>query len=251
MPTFLRSLVLLLGASLLFGCAEKSEEPADATAPALTTDEQKFGYAVGVSIGNSLKPVSKYVDGAQLKQGIDDALAGGELKMTEADRDTIQASVSQKIQADQIAERQQAATKAKEEGEKFLAENAQREGVQTTPSGLQYEVIEEGEGESPSEDDRVTVHYRGTLVDGTVFDSSYDRGAPATFALQNVIPGWTEGVQLMKPGAKYKFYLPSDLAYGEAGAGVKIPPNSVLIFDVELLSVGEEPAAAPAAPADE
>lgn len=119
----------------------------------------------------------------------------------------------------------------------FLAENAKKTGVVTTASGLQYEVLTEGSGASPSATDSVTVHYRGTTIDGTEFDSSYSRGAPATFPLNRVIAGWTEGVQLMKEGAKYRFYIPSDLAYGPRGAGQAIGPNSTLIFDIELIKV--------------
>jgi FKBP-type peptidyl-prolyl cis-trans isomerase len=144
------------------------------------------------------------------------------------------------MQERQKAERAAQAEKAKQEGEAFLAENAKREGVKTTDSGLQYEVLQEGEGKKPTAEDRVTVHYKGTLISGEEFDSSYARGQPVTFPLSNVIPGWTEGVQLMSPGAKYKFYIPSDLAYGERGAGVKIGPNETLIFEVELLSVNDE-----------
>ena len=122
-------------------------------------------------------------------------------------------------------------------GEAFLAENAKKTTIVSTASGLQYEIIEQGEGTSPSATDNVTVHYKGTTIDGTVFDSSYDRGTPATFPLNRVIAGWTEGLQLMKEGAKYRFYIPSELAYGERGAGKDIGPNSALIFDVELIKV--------------
>ncbi|WP_051906784.1 FKBP-type peptidyl-prolyl cis-trans isomerase [Methylomarinum vadi] len=122
-------------------------------------------------------------------------------------------------------------------GEAFLAENGKKDNIVTTDSGLQYEVIEQGNGASPSATDNVTVHYKGTTIDGKVFDSSYDRGAPATFPLNRVIAGWTEGLQLMKEGAKYRFFIPAQLAYGERGAGRVIGPNSALIFDVELIKV--------------
>lgn len=126
---------------------------------------------------------------------------------------------------------------AGEEGERFLEENAKKEGVQVTPSGLQYKVIEEGYGTKPKAAETVTVHYRGTLIDGTEFDSSYKRGQPVSFPLNRVIAGWTEGLQLMKTGAKYEFYIPYNLAYGERGAGTVIPPYATLIFEVELLGV--------------
>jgi FKBP-type peptidyl-prolyl cis-trans isomerase FklB len=127
------------------------------------------------------------------------------------------------------------------ESEKFLAENKAKEGVKTTASGLQYKVLKEGEGPSPKVGDTVTVNYRGTLIDGTQFDSSYDRGEPATFPLTGVIPGWTEALQLMKKGSKWMLYIPPNLAYGERGAGNRIPPNSTLIFEVELISFQETP----------
>ena len=125
-----------------------------------------------------------------------------------------------------------------EAGQKFLAENGKRDGVVTTATGLQYEVLAEGSGDSPKETEQVTVHYHGTLIDGTVFDSSVERGQPATFPVNGVIPGWVEALQLMKPGAKYKLFIPSNLAYGERGAGGSIGPNATLIFEVELISIG-------------
>jgi len=136
-----------------------------------------------------------------------------------------------------VAEMEALAAKNKAAGEAFLAENAKKEGVKVTKSGLQYKIIEEGEGPSPGPSDMATVNYRGTLIDGTQFDSSYDRGQPATFPVGGVIAGWTEALQLMKPGAKWQLFIPSDLAYGERGAGKDIGPNSTLVFDVELLSV--------------
>jgi FKBP-type peptidyl-prolyl cis-trans isomerase FklB len=141
------------------------------------------------------------------------------------------------LQAKLMAEMEVLAAKNKADGEAFLAENAKQEGVVVTSSGLQYKVLEPGEGDAPTPADTVTVNYRGTLVDGTQFDSSYDRGQPATFPVQGVIPGWTEALQLMKPGSKYQLAIPAELAYGERGAGQTIGPNSTLLFDVELISV--------------
>jgi FKBP-type peptidyl-prolyl cis-trans isomerase len=235
-----RLLAVCAAASLMFACAKQEEAPKPVE---LTTDAQKFGYAIGVDLGNSLKPVSTHVDVAALKQGLDDVTAGAAIKLDDAAREAIKTSVSQKMQEEQVKEREAAATKATEEGKKFLEENAKKPGVKTTASGLQYEVLTEGAGTSPTASDEVTVHYKGTLINGEEFDSSIARGQPVTFPLGNVIPGWTEGVQLMKPGAKYKFYIPSELGYGERGAGAKIGPNSTLIFEVELISVGkpEEP----------
>src|SRR5581483_2855080 len=144
-----------------------------------------------------------------------------------------------------MEERKALADKNQQASDQFLADNAKKPGVKTTASGLEYEVLTEGKGPHPTKDDKVTVNYKGTLIDGTVFDSSYDRGQPATFPLANVIPGWTEGLQLMTPGSKYKLYIPSNLGYGERGAGLKIGPNETLIFEVELMKVekGEAPKA--------
>lgn len=236
MPQHFRVLAVCACASLLFACAKQEEAPKPVE---LTTDAQKFGYAIGVDLGGSLKPIATHVDVTALKQGLDDINAGLEPKLDEKTREDIKNAVSQKMQEEQLAQREEASKKATEEGTQFLAENAKRPEVKTTASGLQYEVFKEGEGDSPKESDEVTVHYTGTLINGEEFDSSVSRGQPVTFPLGNVIPGWTEGVQLMKPGAKYKFYIPSALGYGERGAGAKIGPNATLIFEVELLSVGK------------
>lgn len=203
----------------------------------LETDAQKFGYAIGVDLGNSLKPVEGHVDMAALKQGLDDVSKGVEPKLDDAARADIKNSVAQIMQEEQQKERDAQAKVATEEGAKFLAENGQRDGVTTTDSGLQYEVMAEGEGDSPKATDEVTVHYKGTLLNGEEFDSSYSRGQPVTFPLGNVIAGWTEGVQLMKEGARYEFTIPSDLAYGPGGIPGVIPGGATLIFDVELIAV--------------
>lgn len=239
MHSSIRLLAAAVCTTLLLACAPKKEEDKAAAAGELTTDAQKFGYSIGIDLGKSLKPVAAHVDVAALKQGLDDASSGATPKLDDAAREEVKNTVSKKLQEEQLKAREEQATKAKEEGAKFLAENGKKEGVKTTASGLQYEVITEGSGKSPTKDDKVTVHYKGTLLNGEEFDSSYSRGEPVTFPLGNVIPGWTEGVQLMKPGAKYKFYIPSDLAYGERGAGVKLGPNQTLIFEVELISVNK------------
>lgn len=227
-------------ASLLVACAKKNDAAAtEGGDNGLTTDAQKFGYAIGIDLGKSLQPVKEEVDVAALKAGLDDAANGVEPKMDDTAREEIKTTVAKKLQEKQLKDREEQATKNKDEGAKFLAENGKREGVKTTASGLQYEVITEGKGAHPKTTDTVTVHYKGTLINGEEFDSSYSRGQPVSFPLGNVIPGWTEGVQLMTPGSKYKLYIPSDLAYGERGAGVKIGPNQTLIFEVELIAVGE------------
>jgi len=230
---------LAIAAALAVTACQKAEEAKPVKAEDLKTDAQKFGYAIGVDLAKSLKPVKDDVDIKALEAGLDAVFAGGEPVLDDATREQVKNTVAEKMQKRQMEERTATATKAKAEGEAFLAENAKKAGVKTTASGLQYEVLTEGKGDSPKATDTVTVHYKGTLINGETFDSSYDRGQPVSFPLQNVIPGWTEGLQLMKPGAKYKFVIPSALAYGERGAGAKIGPNSTLVFEVELLSLGE------------
>jgi FKBP-type peptidyl-prolyl cis-trans isomerase FkpA len=240
MLKFTRLLAALAVASLFAACAKPTGDNATATETTsgdLTTDAQKFGYAIGVDLAKSLAPVKDSVDLGSLKQGLDDASSGGTPKMDDKARQAIKETVAKKMQEKQMADRAEQAKKLQEEGEKFLAENAKKDGVKTTASGLQYEVMTEGKGAHPSATDKVKVHYKGTLINGETFDSSYDRGQPVDIPLANVIPGWTEGLQLMSPGAKYRFFIPSKLAYGERGAGVKIGPNATLIFEVELLEI--------------
>ncbi len=244
MNNSIRYLAVACALTLVAACAKQetaSTDQASSTAT-LESDAQKFGYAIGIDLGKSLQPVKEDVDITALKAGLDDAFSDGEPKMDDAAREEIKNTISRKMQERQVKLRADQASKAGAEGEKFLTENGQREGVKTTDSGLQYEVLTEGDGKHPTAEDTVTVHYKGTLINGEEFDSSYSRGQPVTFPLKNVIPGWTEGVQLMSTGAKYKFYIPAKLGYGERGAGVKIGPNETLIFEVELLSF-EAPAA--------
>ena len=163
--------------------------------------------------------------------------AGGQLKLDEAEAQVIVQEFFQKQEEKQRAAAAEMGKKAKEEGEKYLAENAKKEGVVTLPSGLQYLVIKEGNGKRPKATDKVKCHYEGMLVDGTLFDSSVQRGEPATFPLNQVIAGWTEGLQLMTEGSKYRFFIPYTLGYGERGAGASIPPFAALVFDVELIEV--------------
>lgn len=191
----------------------------------------KLSYAWGVLMGKQLMAMGvKALDTNTFKNGVDVAFNGGTPEISEEE--------CQKIINEYLTELQaKAESMAKEAGAKFLEENKKREGIKETASGLQYIVEKEGEGAQPSATDEVTVHYTGRLLDGTVFDSSVQRGEPATFPLNRVIPGWTEGVQLMKEGAKYTFFIPSDLAYGAQGVPNAIPPHSTLIFDVELIKV--------------
>lgn len=194
----------------------------------------KLSYAWGLAMGQQLKGMGvKEIDSESFKDGVKVAFDGGEPAMPVEE--------AQKMINDYLTELQEKAVKAaREAGEKFLAENKGKEGVKVTPSGLQYLVEKEGTGAQPSAEDEVTVHYTGRLLDGTVFDSSVNRGEPATFPLNRVIPGWTEGVQLMKEGAKYVFFIPSDLAYGPQGVPNAIPPHSTLIFEVELIKVNKK-----------
>lgn len=229
-----RILALVLAAGLATACAKK-DGAGDASE--LTTDPQKFGYSIGVDIGKSLKPVADEVDIAALVAGLEETIAGKEPRLSDEVREQVKSDITRKLQQKQMEERLAKAATAKDAGAKFLAENGKREGVKTTASGLQYEVLTEGAGASPKPADKVKVHYKGTLIDGTEFDSSYARNQPVEFPLGNVIPGWTEGLQLMKVGGKSKLYIPSELAYGERGAGAKIGPNETLIFEVELLNV--------------
>lgn len=192
---------------------------------------EKLSYALGMVIGHNLKGMNvTNLNSADFAQAVADVLAGEKTALTD---DEAQTTVSTFLQQQQ--EEQSKAARA--EGEAFLAENAKKEGVTVLPSGLQYTVLREGEGRKPAATDSVKCHYEGTLTNGTVFDSSYRRGEPATVPLNGVIAGWTEGVQLMAEGAKYRFFIPYNLAYGERGAGQSIPPYAALIFDVELIEV--------------
>lgn len=206
----------------------------------LETDAQKLGYTVGMDIGNSLQQQSGDIDLDAMFAAVRDVLEGNDTQLTTEEAAAIRQDYLARRREAAAAEREQLAAENLAEGEAFLAENANKSGVTVTDSGLQYEVVTEGDGARPAATDQVTVHYRGKLLNGQEFDSSYSRGQPATFALNRVIPGWTEGVQLMPVGSTYKFYIPSDLAYGANGAGQSIGPNATLIFDVELISIGDQ-----------
>jgi FKBP-type peptidyl-prolyl cis-trans isomerase FklB len=207
----------------------------------LKSEKDKLGYSIGFDMGSSIKRNGIDVDPRILTKAIQDALSGGKPLMTEQEmRESITA-----FQKDMAAKQQEKMKvlggKNRKEGAAFLAENSKKEGVKALPSGLQYMVLAEGAGKQPKATDTVTVQYRGTLIDGAEFDSSYKRGQPATFALNQVIKGWTEGVQLLKEGGKIRLFVPSELAYGDRGAGAQIGPNAALIFEIELISIGQAP----------
>jgi len=195
----------------------------------LKNQKEKVSYIIGMDIGSNLKRQSIDVDPNIFAKGIKDALSGEKPLLTE-----------QEIQETMMAFQKEMMEKQKKRGEVFLAENKNKEGVKTLPSGLQYKVIKAGTGKIPKLNDTVTTHYRGTLIDGTEFDSSYKRGQPVSFPVSGVIPGWTEALQLMQEGAKWQLFIPSNLAYGERGAGGIIGPNATLIFEIELISIQEK-----------
>ena len=198
----------------------------------------KVSYALGLGIGRQLAQMgASELNIDDFAAAIKDVIAGNELKVSNREAQTIVQDYFRKQEEKLNAERAEKGKVAKAEGEKYLAENAKKEGVVTLPSGLQYMVLKEGDGKKPKATDQVKCHYEGFLIDGTVFDSSIQRGEPAVFPLNQVIAGWTEGLQLMQEGAKYRFFIPYILGYGEGGAGASIPPYAALIFDVELLEV--------------
>jgi FKBP-type peptidyl-prolyl cis-trans isomerase FklB len=197
------------------------------------TLQEKISYIIGRDMAANLQKQGIEIEAESFMKGLKEVIAGEPSSLTQQDIQMAMMALQQEMQQKQGAkgsENQQA-------GEAFLAENKNKDGVKTLPSGLQYQVLQEGTGKSPSASDKVTTHYHGTLIDGTVFDSSYERGQPATFPVNGVIAGWTEALQLMKEGAKWRLFIPANLAYGSQGAGDVIGPNTALIFDVELISV--------------
>lgn len=234
------AILLVLGfvAVQLTGVAEEaaktSAPPAEVRVAAdLKTQQQKASYSVGVNIGRNFKSQSMEVELGALLKGIQDGMGSGATLLGEADmRAALQA-----LQAEMMAKRSSAGDRNKKAGEEFLAANKAQPGVVALPSGLQYKVLQEGSGPKPKASDTVTTHYRGTLIDGTEFDSSYGRGEPAQFRVGGVIAGWTEALQLMPVGSKWQLFIPSNLAYRDRGSPPKIGPNETLVFEVELLSI--------------
>jgi FKBP-type peptidyl-prolyl cis-trans isomerase FklB len=214
---------------------------------ALKDQKDKASYSIGLELGNSLKKGKMEISTEKLLKGLNDGLTGAKPLMTEDQIKETMTALQKEMMDKQAAAAKEAGEKNKADGEKFLAENKKKDGVKTTASGLQYKVLKEGTGESPKETDMVITNYKGTLLDGTEFDSSYKRNEPATFPVNRVIKGWTEALLLMKPGSKYQLFVPSGLAYGDRAVGKDIGPNSTLIFEVELVGI-KPPDATPTPP---
>ena len=222
-------------AALVFGllaCQDKGAQEVK-----LEDQKARVSYSIGLNFGNNLKQQLIEVDPAILARGLQDALSGAQVLMTEAEISQCMTQFQQEMSAKQREKASMEADKNLKDGETFLAENKNKEGVVTLASGLQYKVITAGTGPTPKLTDTFTTHYRGTLLDGTEFDSSYKRNQPATFQVNGVIPGWTEALQLMHVGSKWQLFIPANLGYGPRGAGGKISPNATLIFDIELLGI--------------
>jgi FKBP-type peptidyl-prolyl cis-trans isomerase FklB len=238
--------------------AAKSTSPAaaktgtaakQASVTALTTPKQKASYAIGMNWGSGLHKQGIDVDTAALIQGMKDALGGNKTLLTEDEARAALMQLQKEVQAQQQAKAAQAGDANKKEGETFLAANKSKEGVVTLPSGLQYKILKEGTGAKPTAADSVVCNYRGTLINGTEFDSSYKRGEPATFGVTQVIKGWTEALQLMPVGSKWQLFIPSELAYKEQARSAEIGPNSTLVFEIELISIKEKAPAPDRVPA--
>ena len=206
--------------------------------PGLASEKEQASYMIGMSMGKQLEPIKDEVDPDIIMKAIKSTLAGEKLLLDEKQAQQVAETFGQKMQAKQIAKMMADAKKNLTDGQAFLAANGKKPNVKTTASGLQYEVLTEGKGPKPGATDSVSAHYKGTLLDGKTFDSSYDRGQPAQFQLTQVVPGWQEGIALMPVGSKYRFWLPASLGYGEKGTpGGPIGPNATLVFEVELLDI--------------
>lgn len=224
----MKSRVIIAMAIAVFAVSACKEQEVD-----LTSEKQKFSYAIGFQMSQNLKRQGLDLDTSALSLAIKDVLSDQEPKVSQ---DDMKAAV-QAFQQKKVKEREQLGVKNKEDGEKFLAENKKKEGVVTLKSGVQYKVIEKGTGRKPKSTDMVVVHYRGTLIDGTEFDSSYKRKQPATFAVNGVVKGWQEIIPMMKEGAKWHIAIPSEMGYGARGAGGMIGPNATLIFEIKLVGI--------------
>ncbi len=232
--------VVLMLAS--FGCKKMEEQKKPLSKEDLKTQIDKVSYGIGMDMGRNFKRSEMDINAELFMKGLKDGLKGTDFLMTDEEFKTTMQAFQQEMMTKQQEKMKKEAEAEKVKGKAWLDENAKKEGVKVLPSGLQYKVIKEGTGEQPQPEDTVEVNYVGTLTDGTEFDSSIKRGQPAKFQLNRVIKGWTEGVGLMKKGAKYQLFIPSDLAYGDRAAGDKIKPGSTLVFEVDLLNIEKAPA---------
>ena len=232
-----RVVIVLIGLVILLPFLSLATNEEKDTDVELKSFAQKLSYMLGQQIGNNMKESPTEIDVDIFVRGIKDSLKGNKPLLNQEQAGEVRKEFSRQIQESRNRKIAALSEKNLKDGEAFLAENKKKEGIVTTASGLQYKVLTKGDGPTPLPTDKVTVHYRGTLLDGTEFDSSYKRGQPASFQVGGVIRGWTEALQLMNVGSKYQLYIPSSLAYGQRGAGQRIGPNSTLIFDVELLSI--------------
>jgi FKBP-type peptidyl-prolyl cis-trans isomerase len=227
----LASILSLTALFILGGCQTQ------AGPPTLETEDQQASYGIGYQVGSQLIPAEPYLDMDAYLAGLQDGMGGDDPALPMAEIQTVLQTFNQRIMEELARERAEAAERNALEGAAFLRENATKDGVVMTESGLQYEVLREGEGARPGPDDRVSIHYKGTLIDGTQFDSSYDRGEPTTFGVSGVIPGFSEGLQLMTVGSHYRLFIPGEIGYGTAGNGGLIGPNATLLFEIELLEI--------------
>ena len=239
MKSFSKIIMLMFIIALHFSCSSQNEGKKKGGEPDMSTETGKFSYAIGQDVATQLKRLDDDadLDLDALFRGVEDHLNNKEPLISSEEQKEVKQTVFNRLQSEQAEKRTASGAQNIKDEEAFLAKNKEKKGVITTESGLQYEILRKGTGDSPSVSDRVSVNYKGTLLDGTEFDSSYKRGQPSTFGVGQVIKGWSEGLQLMKVGGKYKLYIPAKLGYGERGAGDKIGPNAMLIFEVELMEI--------------
>lgn len=239
MHTALKIIALLLITSWQFSCSSQKKGKEESLEPDLSSETAKFSYALGLEIGASLKNINDNteLDLTILSRAIKDHLNEKEPLLSQEESNEVKKTVFTRLQTVQAEKMKTSSEKNVKDEEAFLNDNKSKGGITTTASGLQYEILRKGTGDSPKATDRVSVNYKGSLLDGTEFDSSYKRGQPSTFNVNQVIKGWSEALELMQVGGKYKLYIPSKLGYGERGAGDKIGPNATLVFEVELLSI--------------
>ncbi len=227
----------LIGFTLLTTLITLNACQSQAGDAALQSEDQKASYGIGLQMGGQLIPAGSHLDIDAFMAGVRDAVAERDPRVPEEEIQVALQALNEAVREEETQRRTTESEANTAEGAAFLAENASKEGVMVTESGLQYEIIRQGEGPSPTPEDQVSIHYKGTLIDGTQFDSSYDRGEPAVFGVSGVIAGFSEGLQLMTVGSHYRFFIPSDIGYGPNGSGRAIGPNATLIFEVELLDI--------------